>query len=230
MRLGEGASATPRQASWTDTRDGEAGGDVPFFVAVYQEVSSDRLDEILATMRGDFATSRRMHPGRRTTRVFQRLNYPTHLLALGEWDSQADYERLRRTEAYQRVTERADPPASIEYLTRLRHFARLAVPPAIVGCVTIAAPPERAAAVEAFILDDVRHVVEGAPGLAAHEAYRVGEEGGRLLVVHGWRSIEDLERFRAGEPERYEARLRELGASTDRLTGVVAEQYSRLET
>ena len=35
---------------------------MPFFVAVYQEVSAEGLDEVLATMRGDFATSRRMHP------------------------------------------------------------------------------------------------------------------------------------------------------------------------
>ena len=202
---------------------------MPFFVAVYQEVTAEALDEVLATMRGDFATSRRMHPGRRATRVFQRLNYPTHLLALGEWDSQADYERLRQTEAYQQVTERADPPATIEYLTRLRHFARLTLPPSIVGCVTIAAPRENAEALEAFILDEVRLGVEGSLGLAAHEVYRVGDEGGRLLVVHGWRSIEDLERFRAGDRRRYEARLRELGAATDRLTGVVAVQYSRLE-
>jgi quinol monooxygenase YgiN len=213
-----------------DTGSREARRGVPFFVAVYQEVSADRLEEVLATMRGDFATSRRMHPGRRSTRVFQRLNYPTHLLALGEWDSRADYDRLRQTDAYQQVTERAEPPASIEYLTRLRHFARLAVPPAIVGCVTITAPRENAGALEAFVLDEARHVVEGAPGLVAHEVYRVGENGGRLLAVHGWRSIEDLERFRAGERQGLERRLGELGASTDRLTGVVAVQYSRLDS
>jgi hypothetical protein len=62
------------------------------------------------------------------------------------------------------------------------------------------------------------------------EVYRVGEDGGRLLVVHGWQSIEDLERFRAGDRPRYEARLREPGATIDRLTGAVAVQYSRLET
>lgn len=202
---------------------------MPYFVAVYQEVSAEHLQTVLSTMRGDFATSRLAHPGRRTTRVFQRLNYPTHLLAIGEWDSQADYERLRQTEAYQQVTTQADPPATIESLTRLRHFARLAIAPSIFGCVRITTPTEHAESMEAFILDELRLGVEGSPGLVVHEVYRVGVERGRLLVVHGWRSLEDLERFRAGDRKRYDARLAELGAMTDRLTGVVAVQFSRLE-
>jgi quinol monooxygenase YgiN len=202
---------------------------VPFFVAVHQQVPAERLDEVLATMRGDFATSRRLHPGRRGTRVFQRLNQPTRLLAIGEWDSQADYEQLWRTPAYQAVTVHADPPARIEYLTRLRLFARMSMPPAVVGSVEITAPPECGAALEAFILGEVSQGVARANGVVSHEVYRVGQDGGRLLVVHSWRSLEDLERFRAGDRKLYNATFESLGAITERLTAVVAMQFSRLE-
>jgi quinol monooxygenase YgiN len=202
---------------------------VPFFVAVQQEVQSERLDEMLATIRGDFATSQRSHPGRRTTRVFQRLSYPTHLLAIGEWDSQADYERLRQTETYQQATVRANPPASIAYLKRLRYFARLSASPTVVASVKVTAPRHHAESLESFMLELVPHEVESAAGLTSNEVYRIGDEPGRLLIVHSWRSIEDLERFRTRDRRGYVARLQELEAVSDRMTGVVAAQFSRLE-
>jgi quinol monooxygenase YgiN len=105
----------------------------------------------------------------------------------------------------------------------------MSVPPAIVGCVTIAAPPEHAEALEALILNDVHFSVEATPGLLAHEVYRVGGQVGRLLVIHGWRSLEALESFRAGARTSYAPRLRELNVSAERLTGIVAVQLSRFE-
>jgi quinol monooxygenase YgiN len=203
---------------------------VAFFVAVHQQVRPEHLDEVLVTMRGDFATSQRLHPGRRSTRVFQRLNYPTHLLAVGEWDSQDAYEMLKRTPHYRAVTVEADPPARIEYLKRIRIFARMAARPAIAGCVMLAVSSEHADTLERFLLDEVRWGVESAPGLISHEVYRVCQEPGRLLVVHSWRSLDDLESFRSTDRKRYDATLAELGVSTERLTGIVAAQFSRLDS
>jgi heme-degrading monooxygenase HmoA len=202
---------------------------VPFFVAVFREVPAVRLDEVLATIRGDFAASRRLYPGRRGMRLFQRLNYPTHLLEIAEWDSLAEYEQLRRTARYQAATVQADPPARIEYLTRLRLFARMSAPAALVGCVILTVPREHADALEAYILNDVRRGVERAAGLVTHEVYRMGPTSGRLLVVHSWRTMEDLERFRAGDRPRYEETLRKLKVTTERLTNVVAAELSRLD-
>ncbi|MGE3911383.1 MAG: antibiotic biosynthesis monooxygenase [Chloroflexota bacterium] len=198
-----------------------------FFVAVLQEVKPELLDRVLATMRGDFATSRRRHPGRRSSRIFQRLNQPNVLIALAEWDTQADYEALRRTPAYQQITLNADPPARIEHLTRLRSFIRMVTSPAVVGCAALTTPAEHAADLEAYMLGDVRHGVEAAPGLVGHEIFRVGNQPGHLLVVHGWRSIEDLERFRRTDGLTFEGRLSALRVVTERFTGVVAAQYSR---
>jgi len=202
---------------------------VSFFVAVFREVPADRLADVLSTIRGDFAASRRLHPGRRGTRLFQRLNYPTHLLEIAEWDTVAEYEQLRRTASYQAATVLSDPPARIEYLTRLRLFARMSVPAAVVGCVILTNPPEHAEALEAFVLGDARHSLEAAPGLVTHEVYRMGSGGDRWLVVHSWRTIEDLERFRAGDRQTFNARLQELGVTIERLTNVVAAELSRLD-
>jgi quinol monooxygenase YgiN len=202
---------------------------VPFFVAVFREVPADRLDAVLAAIRGDFAASRRLHPGRRGTRLFQRLNYPTHLLEIAEWDGPAEYEQLRRTARYQVATVQADPPARIEYLARLRLFARMSAPAAVVGCVILTCPREHADALEAYILGDVRHSIEAAPGLVTHEVYRMGPTSERLLVVHSWRTMNDLERFRAGNRRQYDVKLNQLGVTTERLTNVVAAELSRLD-
>ena len=202
---------------------------MPFFVAVFREVPADRLDEVLAAIRGDFAASRRLHPGRRGTRLFQRLNYPTHLLEIAEWDSLAEFEQLRRTARYQAATVQADPPARIEYLTRLRLFARMSVPAAVVGCVILTSPRVHADALEGFILNDERQGVEAAAGLVTHEVYRMGPTSERLLVVHSWRTMDDLERFRASDRRQYDLTLNQLGVTTERLTNVVAAELSRLD-
>jgi heme-degrading monooxygenase HmoA len=202
---------------------------VPFFVAVFREIEPSRLEATLATIRADLAASRRLHPARRDARVFQRLNYPTHLVEIAEWDTPADYEHLRQTARYQEALASGSRPARVEHLTRLRLFARMSVPATVAGCVLLTVPARSAVALEAFILGDVRHGVEAAAGLVTHEVYRVEPEAGRLLVVHSWRTIEDLERFRAGDRRQYDAALRELGVTTERLTAVVAVELSRLD-
>jgi hypothetical protein len=207
----------------------EARSIVPFFVAVFREVPLDRLEATLAAIRGDFATSRRLHPGRRGTRLFQRMNYPTDLLEIAEWDSLVDYERLLRTPEYQALTVQADPPARIEHLTRLRMFARMLVPPGVVGCVMLTGPREHAEALEAHILSAHHLQAEASAGLVTHEVYRMGSALGRLLIVHSWRTIEDIERFRAGDRVEYEEAVRRFGVTTERLTNVVAAEVSRLD-
>src|SRR5215211_2573076 len=117
---------------------------MPFFVAVDQKFSARTLDRTLSTIQVDFATSRAVHPGRRQTRVFQRLNQPNHLLTIGEWEHQADYERLHQSPRYRELVVCADPPARIDPLTRLRYFARMSTRPSIVACVTMTAPEHAA--------------------------------------------------------------------------------------
>jgi hypothetical protein len=103
------------------------------------------------------------------------------------------------------------------------------VPAAVVGCVIMNGPAESAEELEAFMLSDVRFGVETAAGLVTHEVYRMGSGDCRLLVVHSWRTIEDIERFRAGDRQVYVQTLKRLGVTTERLTSVVAAELSRLE-
>jgi quinol monooxygenase YgiN len=200
---------------------------LPFFVAVHQEVRPELLDEVLATMRGDFAQSYRAHPGRRSSRIFQQLDRPTSLVAMAEWDSERDFEKLRQTPSYQKVTERADPPARIESLTRLRSFARMSRPPAYVACIRFTAPEENADALEAVILGEVRQDVESSEGLLGHEVFRVGVRPGQLLIVHSWASMDALEQFRAETRPRHRMLFQGLGTMRERFTGTIAVQYSR---
>ena len=205
-----------------------AGGSrLPFFVAVHQDVRPELLDQVLATMRGYFAQSYRAHPGRRSSRIFQRLGEPTSLVAVAEWDSERDFEKLRQTASYQQVTEQADPAARIETLTLLRSFVRMLRQPAYVACIRFTAPPENAEALEAVILGKVRRDVEASEGLLGHEVFRVGVRPGQLLIVHSWASLDDLEQFRARTRPRHRVLIQGLGTVTERFTGTIAVQYSR---
>jgi len=202
---------------------------MPFFVAVDQEFSPRALDRTLTTIQADFASSRAFHPGRRHTRVFQRLNQPNRLLTIGEWEHQADYERLRQSPRYRELVVCADPPATIETLTRLRYFARMSTQPSVVACIQMSAPAHAAEALRAYILRETLGQIVQAPGLLAHEVYQVGATPGTLLVVHGWRTLDDLERFVAEDTGAYNLVFAELGVELTRFTGAIAAQFSRLD-
>jgi heme-degrading monooxygenase HmoA len=205
----------------------EGGVRLSFFVAVYQDVRSEFLERTLATMRGDFATSYRLHPGRRNSRVFQSLEHPTSLIAVAEWDSERDYNRLRQSPEYQRATEQADPPARIEPLTRLRSFARMSRQPAYVACLRLVGRPDQALALEAVILGEVRRDVEASDGLISHDVYRVAKQSGQMVIVHGWTSLDALEQFRLLTRPRHRELIEGLGVVPHRFTGTIAVQYTR---
>jgi quinol monooxygenase YgiN len=197
-----------------------------FFVAIHQEAWPDRLEQLLSAIRDNLATSTRAHPGRRSTRVFQQLGCPTQLLALGLWNDQAAFERFRRSQDFVEAVATCGPPPIIEPLEQLRLFERMEHRAAVMACSTLTAPPDQAAAVEAVLLSEQHRAVERVEGLVCREVYRARDTAGHMLLVHTWRSLADLDRFRAGEALRGEAALQQLGATTERFTGTLAAEFS----
>ena len=57
-----------------------------------------------------------------------------------------------------------------------------------------------------------------ARGLWRNAAHRAG-------IVHRWRHLVDLERFRQDTGRRQDQRMAELGATLERFTGVLVAQY-----
>ncbi|MCC7369911.1 MAG: antibiotic biosynthesis monooxygenase [Chloroflexi bacterium] len=205
---------------------------MPFFVAIRQQAWPDRLPMLLAAIRDNFAASRMNAPGRHAARVFQRLHEPTSLLAISEWENQAAYEAHRGSAELRLAMEAAGPTATIDTLDRLHLFERMNERPGVVACVTIAMAAEHLHAVETFLLGPTRRSMVASPSLASRELYRFQQpvEGQRqLLVVHSWRSLADLDRFRSLDALEFEQRLRDLGATVDRFTGEIAAEYSRMQ-
>lgn len=195
-----------------------------FFVAIHQQVWPDRLGELLATIKANLATSRTLQPGRRTTRVFQGLGDPMQLLVLSEWVSEDAFEVFRCSSSFADLTAASGPPPRIEPLEPIRRFERFEQRLGIVACSTITATPGNTSRVQEYLLGDAHREVKGAEGLVLRYVFRSRAQVGRLVLVHGWRSLADLERFRA----RYSARseLARFGATTDRFTGALAAEFS----
>jgi quinol monooxygenase YgiN len=200
---------------------------VPLFVSVHQYVPPDRLSRVLATIRQDFATSRRVHPGRRSSRIFQHLDLP-QILAIGEWASAADYQRLYQSPGYRATSVASDPPARIELLSRLAYLARMHLRPSVAGAAIITAPPETSDHVVAAITTDFRREMVAEPGIVTHEIYQAQDNRCRLLVLHTWESIDALGQLRAGLSRRHEAELARLGATFERFVGWMAAEYSSI--
>ena len=205
---------------------------MPFFVAIRQEAWPEQLPGLLAAIRKNFASSATNAPARHSARVFQRLNEPTSLLSIGEWTSQADYELHRWSADFQRAVESAGPRATVHYLDRLHHFERMNERAGVVACATITLPRDRLTEAEAFLLGPTRRNMVASPALVSRELYRFQEEVDgqrRLLVVHSWRSLQDLEHFRSADALQFEQRLREFGGSVERFTGQIAVEYVRAQ-
>jgi heme-degrading monooxygenase HmoA len=201
-----------------------------FFVAIHQEAWPERVNELLATIRANLEASPSLHPGRRSTRVFQRLGRPTQFLSLGLWDSQAAFEEFRRSQVFVETGAVCGPPPRIEPLEQLRFFERMEHRATVMACSTVTAPPESAADVERVLLSEEHRAVEQVPGLVCREVYREQATAGHILLVHTWRSMADLDRFRAAEAVQGEATMSQLGASTERFTGSVAAEFSAFLT
>ena len=97
-------------------------------------------------------------------------------------------------------------------MERLQHYRHLPHSPAALACTAISAPAERAGAVEAYICDDERRDALVAAGLVLRAVYRVAGSADRLLVLHGWRSMEHLEQYLGGAAIAMAARMAEARA------------------
>jgi heme-degrading monooxygenase HmoA len=200
--------------------------DVAHFVAIHQEAWPDRLGDLLGMIRHCLASAPMLHPGRRTTRLFQRLERPTQLVSVSEWSDEPAFERFRRWPVFARAISVCGPPPRIEPLVPLRRFERMEQRSALASCVTITASPECEAVVREYLLREAHRHVTSQHGLVSRELYQSREIPGRFLVVRSWTSLADLERFRATEaPALYDAHRR-LGTTVERFTGALAAEFS----
>lgn len=205
---------------------------VSFYVAIYRQARPDRVQHLLSAIRRSFAASRTVTPGRQAARVFQRLNEPTTLLSLAEWDSQATFEEYRASPAFRGTTEDIGPAPTLDYLRRLYLFERMNQRAAVMACATVTVSFDREHDVSDYLLGLAQQDMAARPGLVSREVYRrVQEEDATacFLVVHSWRALADLEQFRADTAARFEANLGRWGATVTRFTGEIAVEYSRVD-
>ena len=203
---------------------------MPFFVAVHHTVRPGCREQRVETIKGDFAASPISHPGRKFARLFEHLDDQTRLLAMEEWQSQTDFERHDGSASYVGAIQASGPAPRVDVLERLQHYRHMPHSPSTLACTAISMPADRAEQVEAFICDEERRDALVAAGLVLRAVYRVVGSPGRLLVLHGWRSMEQLERYLNGSAILTAATLAEHGAMMDQFAGQIAAEYSWLET
>src|SRR3954447_15768474 len=102
----------------------EGRGHVAYFVAIFQEAWPDHLEDLLGTIRHSLASAPSLHPGRRTTRMFQRFGQPTQLLSISEWSDEHAFEQFKQWSVFVETNSVSGPPPRIEPLVPLRRFER----------------------------------------------------------------------------------------------------------
>jgi quinol monooxygenase YgiN len=203
---------------------------MPFFVAVHHQVLPDHRERRVETIRNDFAAAPVSQPGRRFARLFEHLHDQSRLMAFEEWQNESDFERHEQAPAYVEALAASGPPPRPEPMTRLQLYRHMPHRPSALACTAVSTPLDRAADVESFICDEERRDALIVEGLVLRAVYRMVGSPGRLLVLHGWRSLDHLERYLGGSALVTASTLAAHGASLDQFAGRVAAEFSWLET
>jgi quinol monooxygenase YgiN len=202
---------------------------MPFFVAVQYQARPDRVDDLPALIRHDLAASVSAYPARRFARVFQHVQEPARLLGIEEWQREDDFDRHAEAPAYAEVLAACTMPPRASALERLQHYRHMPHQPTALACATITAVPERADDVERFICDEQRRDALIADGLVLRAVYRLDGVAGRLLVLHGWRTRQNLLAYDATGERTLVKPFAQTGTTVDLFSGEIVAQYSWLD-
>ena len=185
----------------------------------------DGVEVALRAVRRGFEDARTVRPRSRRARLFQRLGDPTDLLDIGEWEAPGAVEAYVRSPLFAEVAAVAEVPPRVEYYESLRSLEWFSRSAAVAACATIVASPATAATVAAYLREESFQAVSAMPGLCYHEVNRAVDDPSHFLTVHGWSTLADLDRFRAGVGPRLRAAEADLGAVVDLFAGVVVAEY-----
>jgi quinol monooxygenase YgiN len=202
---------------------------MPYFVVVQYQAWPGQVEALLTVIRHDFEVSAARYPGRRFARVFRHDLQPERLLAMEEWQQQADFEQHAGLPEYADALARYGPSPRPGTLARLQHYRHMSHVPAALACAIVSAPADRAQEVESFICDEQRREALVAEGLVLRAVYRIVDAPGTLLVLHGWRTADDLDAYFATGEHDLAATLQRSGADVEQFTGQIAAQFSWLE-
>ena len=184
------------------------------------------VEVALRTVRRGFEEARTVRPRSRRARLFQRLGDPTDLLDIGEWEEPGAVEEYVRSPVFAAVAAMVEVPPRVKYYASLRSLEWFSRPATVAACATITATPATAAAVAAYLGEDSYEAIRATSGICYHELNRAVDDPSHFLIVHGWSTLADLERFRGDVGPRLEAAVTDLGAVVDLFTGVVVAEYS----
>jgi heme-degrading monooxygenase HmoA len=197
-----------------------------FFVLMNREIRPDRLDAVLARIRERLRGPHSAQHGRRTSRVFQRLDAPTHLLTVSEWIDEYTFTEFRHSAVFAETDRIGGAPPLITPLVPLMRFEHMARRAAIASCVTVTATPENTPALRAYLVGPVHQEFKTLSGIVGREVYVARDTPGTFLVVHSWMSLADLEEFRATVALRMDLVHEQLRTTMTAFTGSLAAEFS----
>ena len=198
---------------------------MPFHVVVRMQAQAERLAEVLALVQREFSRPPAQGIGRHRGRLFQRLDAPTDLIGIIEWENQQRYDAYRSSTTHRAILDGLTGASHARYCQRLFSFERVMQRSEVTACALIDGPASEHARIQALVTQEGRAELLAAPGLIGHEVYRAQKGLSGYIVVHQWRTLADLERFRSENGVRHEAALAELSATIERFTGRLTAEY-----
>jgi heme-degrading monooxygenase HmoA len=167
------------------------------------------------------------HNGGRSLRVFQSVNDPDLVLGLSEWDSRELFFARHHDESGDPIPElltlRATPPEYNFFHTISSREIWGAHAGAVVCTLIHGTPAIRPA------LQEMQAAITSQPGFVSRYTYEDADDPNRFLIVHGWETLDALERAR-DQASPAQRRLQELATAVERFAGVTRVERDRYTT
>jgi quinol monooxygenase YgiN len=190
------------------------------------QVRPGRVEELVAQSERAFRDRAGLAASRRQAWYFQGLDDPELFLYVGEWDSREAFESYARERHAPGFEDLFVCWPQYRYCRALGYYERVMERVGAVGSFLLQTRPEAAPALVAELERMGREEVRPrAPGLLGYYIYGDLGDPGRLMVVHTWATVENLQRVRAAQAGEWFARLRAQGAQATLFNGVTRAAF-----
>ncbi len=153
--------------------------------------------------------------------VFQSIEDPAAVMYIDEWNRRGEY-LLRQSAIPARLDAICEAPVERTYYRPLHDYRPVSGSSPVVGASVFQAPPSAVTTTLTYLAEQLAPRIEGLPGCLRRAVYQDLDDPGRVLVITGWRSVEDRREALRGMLQRADTVLVPLGTRIERFNARTA--------
>lgn len=185
-----------------------------------------REHALLVAMRSQMAQISPERQAEESGQVFQGLLDPRQTLYLATWPSREAYAgHLEQGPIDARLDPLCAEPPRRYLLRRWVAYQNPRARATAVECVTVACPPGQHEILRTFLLRESGPRIRTQPGFCYRRIFQDLDTPDHLVIVRGWESPADWQRFRQDVEPAIDTAGQSIGAELERFVGVMHREF-----